>query len=265
METTTSRDGTTIAYDRLGDGPAVVIVDGATALRGPEPTELEQLLAAAGFTTYHHDRRGRGDSGDTLPYAIEREIEDIAAVIAAAGGSAYLYGMSSGGQLAIRAARALPEVGKVAVYEPPIIVDDSHAPLPTDYVPRLDRAVAEGRPGDAVSIFLTDAVGMPADFVGQIKQSPMWPGMEKVGHTIAYDGRIVGDSMSGRPLDPSSWGGVSVPALVVAGGASGSFMRTGGEALAGLQSRGSFAVLPGQDHNVDAKQLAPLLIDFFRG
>lgn len=260
METVTSRDGTTIAFHRTGDGPAVVLVAGALGTRGSGPGELEVLLAAAGFTAYGYDRRGRGDSGNTLPYAVEREIEDLEAVIEAAGGTAYVFGMSSGGQLALRSARALPQIHKLAVYEPPIIVDDSREPLPPDYVERLDAA----SPGEALTIFLTDAIGLPGPILDQMRGGPIWPALEGVAHTLAYDGRVVGDTMSGHPLG-AEWGEVAAPVLVVTGGASDRFMRDGGEALAALLPRASCEVLDGQDHNVDPKALAPLLIDFFRG
>jgi pimeloyl-ACP methyl ester carboxylesterase len=264
METVTSRDGTTIAFHSTGDGPAVVLVAGALGTRGSGPGQLEVLLAAAGFTAYGYDRRGRGDSGDTPPYAIEREIEDLEAMIGAAGGTARVFGMSSGGQLALRSARALPQIHRLAVYEPPIIVDDSREPLPDDYVERLDAATGAGRPGDALTIFMTDAIGLPGPMLDQMRGSPMWPALEGVAHTLAYDGRVVGESMSGHPLG-AEWGEVAAPVLVVTGGASERFMREGGEALAAALPNASCQVLDGQDHNVDPKLLAPLLIDFFRG
>ncbi|HEY0534089.1 MAG TPA: alpha/beta hydrolase [Actinoplanes sp.] len=259
METVTSRDGTTIAFHRTGDGPAVVLVTGALGTRGSGPGELEVLLAAAGFKVFGYDRRGRGDSGDTPPYAVEREVEDLEAVIGAAGGTAYVYGMSSGGQLALRSARTLPQIHKLAVYEPPIIVDDSREPLPPDYVERLDGA----SPGEALTIFMTDAIGLPGPILDQMRGGPIWPALEGVAHTLAYDGRVVGDSMSGHPLG-AEWGDVAAPVLVVTGGASERFMRDGGDALAALLPNATCEVIDGQDHNVDPKLLAPLLIDFFR-
>jgi pimeloyl-ACP methyl ester carboxylesterase len=260
METVTSPDGTAIAFHRTGDGPAVVLVTGALGTRGGGPGQLEVLLAAAGFTVFGYDRRGRGDSGNTLPYAVEREIEDLGAVIGAAGGSAYVFGMSSGGQLALRSARALPQIHKLAVYEPPIIVDDSREPLPVDYVDRLDAA----SPGEALTIFMTDAIGLPGPVLDQMRGGPLWPALEGVAHTLAYDGRVVGESMSGHPLG-AEWGEVAAPVLVVTGGASDRFMRDGGDSLAGLLPNASCQVLDGQDHNVDPTVLAPVLIDFFRG
>jgi pimeloyl-ACP methyl ester carboxylesterase len=260
METVTSRDGTAIAFHRTGDGPAVVLVAGALGTRGSGPGELEVLLAAAGFTVFGYDRRGRGDSGNTLPYAVEREVEDLEAVIGAAGGRACVFGMSSGGQLALRSARVLPQIHKLAVYEPPIIVDDSREPLPPDYVERLDGA----SPGEALTIFMTDAIGLPGPILDQMRGGPIWPALEGVAHTLAYDGRVVGDSMSGHPLG-AEWGEVAAPVLVLTGGASERFMRDGTDALAAVLPNASCEVIDGQDHNVDPKMLAPLLIDFYRG
>ena len=171
--------------------------------------------------------------------------------------------MSSGGQLALRSTRVLPQIHKLAVYEPPIIVDESREPLPGDYVERLDAATIEGRPGDALTIFMTDAIGLPGPILDQLRGSPMWPAFEGVAHTLAYDGRVVGDSMSGHPLG-AEWGDVAAPVLVVIGGASDRFMHDGGGALTELLPNASCQVLDGQDHNVDAKALAPVLIDFFR-
>jgi pimeloyl-ACP methyl ester carboxylesterase len=259
MQTVTSRDGTTIAFHSTGAGPAVVLVAGALSTRGSGPGELEVLLAAAGFTVFGYDRRGRGDSGNTLPYAVEREIEDLEAVIGAAGGRACVFGMSSGGQLALRSARVLPQIHKVAVYEPPIIVDDSREPLPPDYVERLDAA----SPGEALTIFMTDAIGLPGPILDQMRGGPMWPALEGVAHTLAYDGRVIGESMSGHPLG-AEWGDVAAPVLVLTGGASERFMRDGGEALAAVLPNASCAVIDGQDHNVDPEYLAPQLIEFFR-
>jgi pimeloyl-ACP methyl ester carboxylesterase len=259
METVTSRDGTTIAFHSTGAGPAVVLVAGALGTRGSGPGELEVLLAAAGFTVFGYDRRGRGDSGDTQPYAVEREIEDLEAVIGAAGGRACVFGMSSGGQLALRSARTLTQIHRLAVYEPPIVVDDSREPLPPDYVDRLEAA----SPGDALTIFMTDAIGLPGPILDQMRGSPLWPAFEGVAHTLAYDGRVIGDCMSGQPL-AAEWGQVAAPVLVVAGGASERFMRDGADALAEVLPHASCQVIDGQDHNVDPKLLAPVLIDFFR-
>jgi pimeloyl-ACP methyl ester carboxylesterase len=258
METVTSRNGTTIALDRSGEGPAVILVGGAFQHRAfdPRSAELAALLAEH-FTVFNYDRRGRGDSGDTAPYAVERELEDLEALIEEAGRSAFLYGSSSGGNLALTAAlRGLP-VGKLALWEPNFLVDDSRPPLPDDYVAELEARVAAGRRGDAVEYSLTTAVGLPAEFVAPMREAPMWPGMEEVAHTLAYDGRIV----DGFRLRTDELGSVSAPALVMAGGQA-PWMRSGAEALARALPNGTFRLLDGQGHDVAPDVIGPVLIEF---
>ena len=181
MKKVTSKDGTTIAFDQGGAGPPLILVGGATATRR-DYVPLAAVLAPH-FTVFSYDRRGRGDSGDTLPYAVEREIEDMDAVINEAGGSAFVFGHSSGAVLALEAARTLPsKITKLAVYEPPFIVDNSRSPLPEDYVAQLNAAIAAGRRGDAVEILMTKTVGVPAPFVAQMRNDPSWAAFEAVAH-----------------------------------------------------------------------------------
>lgn len=164
MNIVTSKDGTTIAFDRYGDGPPLIMVDGALGHRAfnPGAAEIAGMLGSR-FTLIFYDRRSRGDSGDTLPYAVEREIEDIAVLIDEVGSPAYLYGISSGAVLALRATAAGLPVAKLALYEPPFIVNDGRPPLPDDYIEHLDELIAAGRRGEAVEYFMTAAVGLPAE------------------------------------------------------------------------------------------------------
>src|SRR2546429_4582400 len=187
MRTVISKDSTPIAFDKSGHGPAIILVAGATATRLAEAS-LAAILAAQ-FTVFNYDRRGRGESGDTAPYAVEREVEDLEALIIEAGGSAFVVGGSSGAVLALEAARKLP-ITKLALYEPPFIVDDSRPPLPADYVSQLTALLASGRRGDAVAYFMTTGVGLPVAEVAQMRHDPMWPALEAVAHTLAYDGTI---------------------------------------------------------------------------
>lgn len=262
MQFTHSADGTKIAYDIAGEGSPVVLVGGATAHRAVDPATgaLAGLLAER-HTVLNYDRRGRGDSGDTLPYAVEREIEDLAAVIDAAGGEAAVYGMSSGGVLAIRAAGKLAGITRVAFYEPPVIVDDSRPALPGDYVERLDALLAEDQRSEALTLFMTAAVGVPAEYVGAMSAEPFWPAMEAIAHTLAYDGRVMGDTMSGKAL-PAEWAEIKVPALAVSGGASEPWVGAGSDALKTLLPNASRFVLEGQNHMVDPARLAPVLLEF---
>jgi pimeloyl-ACP methyl ester carboxylesterase len=273
MRQVTSKDGTTIAYDQSGKGHPVVLVTGALGVRSD--TMLAELLAPH-FIVFNYDRRGRGDSGDTPPYAVEREVEDIEALINDAGGSAFVYGLSSGAVLALEAASKLPtKVKKLALYEPPFIVDDSRPPVPRDYVAQLNEAIAAGRRGDAVEIFMTKAILIPAEFVAQMRHAPMgevfdaemrtpeWAEMEKVAHTLAYDGTIMGDTMTGKPLPPKKWASVTSPTLVIVGGNSEAFFHNGAQALVEALPSAQLSVLEGQDHAVAPKALAPVLVDFF--
>jgi pimeloyl-ACP methyl ester carboxylesterase len=261
MDTVTSQDGTTIAYDRSGDGPVVITVAGAFANRSFAPAAPSPL--GPDFTAVVYDRRGRNDSGDTAPYAVEREIEDLDALITALGGSAGVFGMSSGAVLALEAARQGVPITELALYEPPFIVDDSRPPTPVDYVPHLEELVASGRRGDAVEYFMTAAVGMPAEVVAPMRAMPMWPGLEAVAHTLAYDGAVMGDTMRGVPESIQRFASVRVPTLVLDGGASPAFQREAVRMLADILPHGERRTLEGQTHDVSMEVLAPVLRDFF--
>ncbi|HEY2269322.1 MAG TPA: alpha/beta hydrolase, partial [Streptosporangiaceae bacterium] len=214
MSTVFSADGTAIGFDAWGDGPPLIMIDGATAYRAMSPIAAQVgALLRDDFRTYAYDRRGRGESGDTPPYSVQREIEDVAALIDEAGGPAFVCGFSSGAVLALDAAAAGLPITRLALFEPPFVVDDSRPPRPADYVERLDAAVAAGRPGDAVELFMTGAVGMPAEMLAGLRESPFWPALEAVAPTIAYDGRIMGATMSGQPLPADRWAAVTVPTL----------------------------------------------------
>jgi pimeloyl-ACP methyl ester carboxylesterase len=265
METVTSHDGTTIAFDRTGQGPAVILVGGALTHRAIDPLNgpLAELLAAD-FTVYRYDRRGRGDSGDTQPYAVEREVEDLEALLAHAGGTAYAYGVSSGAVLVLHAARRLPGLTKLALYEPPFVVDGSHLPRGDDYIARTEQAVATGRPGAAIEEFMT-WVGIPPEELPSMRELPFWPAMEAVAHTLAYDYRVMGDTQLGRPLDAGRWAAVTAPTLVADGEKTEPFLHAGANAIARILPSSTRRTLPGQDHGVAADAIAPVLREFFKG
>jgi pimeloyl-ACP methyl ester carboxylesterase len=259
VETVTSRDGTTIAFDRLGDGPAVILVGGAFQHRAFDPRTADLAARLADhFTVLHYDRRGRGDSADTTPYAVEREVEDLQALTDQAGRSVFLYGSSSGGNLVLAAvARGLP-ARRVALWEPNFLVDASRPPLPDDYVAQLEERVASGRRGDAVEYFLTTAVALPPEFVAGMREAPMWAGMEAAAHTLAYDGRIV----DGFKLRADALRSVTTPALILAGGQT-PWMSSGAVALADALPNGAYRSLDGQGHDVAPDVIAPVLTEFF--
>ena len=263
MNTVTSSDGTSIAFDRTGEGPPLVLVGGALSDRAAAASLAEVL--APSFTVFAYDRRGRGDSGDTAPYAVEREVEDLEALVAEAGGSAFVFGHSSGAALALEAAaRGLP-VTKLALYEPPFIVDDGHEPLPDGYVERLAQLAESGRRGDAVEYFLISGPGVPPEVVAGMRSEPFWAGMERIAHTLAYDGAVMGDTMAGRPLPADRWASVTVPTLVMDGDQSPPWARNSVAALAEILPNAERRSLEGQDHGAASEVLAPVLVDFFIG
>jgi len=263
MSAAVSADGTVIAFSAWGEGEPLIIIDGATAYPAINPTneEVGRLLTDR-FRTHAYDRRGRGQSTDTAPYAIEREVEDLAALIDVAGGPVTVFGWSSGAVLALDAAAAGLPIARLALFEPPFVVDDSRPPLPADYVARLDAAVAAGRPGDAAALFLTAAAGLPAEAVDGIRQSGFWPVMEAVAPTIAYDGRIMGTTMSGGPLPRDRWAAVKVPTLVMHGTGTFPFIVTAARALADLLPTATLRPVPGEQHPAPADVLAGALREF---
>lgn len=281
MNTVISNDGTTIAYDQVGQGPAVILVTGALGFRSHEMQAGLVAPLEQHFTVINYDRRGRGDSGDTLPYAPEREYEDIEALIDAVGGSAYVYGLSSGAILALKAMRAFPhKVKKLALYEPPFILDDSRPPLPADYVEKINAAVAAGNRDKAVEIFMTEALLIPAEFVAMMRAPqpaeagaagepggaapPSWTQMESLAHTLAYDGEIVRELMTGNPWPPDTWASATSPTLVITGENSEPFFHDGAKALVRDLPNARHYVLAGQDHAVAPSALAPVLVEFFK-
>jgi len=258
-----SKDGTPIAYDRQGAGPVVIPIDGALCYRGfgPMPGLAERL--APRFTVYTFDRRGRGASGNTQPYALEREIEDIDALIQVAGGSAYLFGISSGGALALEAAIKLGhKVRKLAIYEAPYNAEPASRPQWHEYRTRLDAALAANRRGDAAALFM-QLVGTPEEQVNGMRQAPMWGQFESVAPTLAYDAAALGEDRL-PPVQRAAQ--VAVPTLIMDGGANLQvmpFMHESAAALAKAIPHAQQRTLAGQRHDVDMEVLAPVLVEFF--
>jgi pimeloyl-ACP methyl ester carboxylesterase len=262
MNTVRSADGTAIAYTRAGQGPPVILVDGALCSRsfGPMPKLAEQLTSH--FTVYTYDRRGRGESGDTAPYEPDREVEDIEALVALAGDTVYLHGTSSGAALALEAAKHIRSIAKLAVYEPPFIVDDTRTPMPDDWLPRLESLLADGRQGDAVKMFMR-FVGTPAIFTAVMPFTPVWGKLKAVAPTLSYDIAIMHEHQRGIPLTSAEWAAVKVPTLVAAGGKSPAWMTNGTRALADTLPDAAYRTLPGQNHMVKPQAIAPVLTEFF--
>ncbi|MEU8232967.1 alpha/beta hydrolase [Actinoplanes sp. NPDC048967] len=262
MPTVTSADGTTIAYETTGTGPALILVDGAMCYRDQGPARGLAAALADTHTVYLYDRRGRGDSGNTLPWSPQREIEDLAALLAAAGGTAYLLGTSSGAVLAADAADRLPGFSRLALYEPPFIVDDTHAPRPEAFLAETEALIAAGDTGGAVKKFLR-SVDMPGFAVRILALLPPFRKIKAAAHTLPYDLRILGDTGRGEPLDPARWSGVTAPALVLDGGKSPQYMRNAARALSEALPKAEYRTLPGQTHLVKPAALAPVVKEFF--
>jgi len=262
-QTVLSRDGTPIACERRGQGHPLILVDGALCSRAMGPSGPLAKALEGDFTVFRYDRRGRGDSGDTLPYAVEREVDDIEAVLRAAGGEAYVWGMSSGAMLALMAATRLPGITKLALYEAPLIVDDSRPATQGDWT-TIRQAIADDRRGDAVGAFLK-SVGMPGLLIAVMKLTPIWRKLKAVAHTLPYDGAIVAGDQLGKPLDPARWTSLGVPALVTDGGKSPLWMRHGNKALAQALPNARHQTLAGQNHMLKSAAHAPVLTAFFNG
>jgi pimeloyl-ACP methyl ester carboxylesterase len=259
MPTVKSKDGTTIAYDRLGSGPALILVDGALGSRstGFRP-ELATLLSGD-LTVYNYDRRGRNESGDTRPYAVQREVEDLEALIDEAGGSAFIYGMSSGAALALEAAARLGgKVRALALYEPPYGSPAFQGSGPDDYEPKLNRLLAEGKRSDAVDLFMS-VVGTPPEMIEGMHHAPIWPIFESIAPTLAYDAACMNGGVV--PYDRASQ--IQAPTLAMNGSEGFDFMKITAKALSETIPNGRYQELAGQRHDVDAKVLAPVLSDFF--
>jgi len=262
VEKVISKDGTPIAVDKLGSGPALILVDGAMCSRGfgPMPPLAKEL--ANHFTVYHYDRRGRGDSGNGFAYDVQREIEDLDAVIQLAGGSAMVFGISSGAALAGEAARQLRGIRRLALYEAPYVVDNTHEPLPPTFIADTRALVAANRRSDAVKKFMR-YVGTPAIAVFVMSLLPFWKKFTKIAHTLANDLEIIAPHHQSQPLPRDKWSVITIPTLVMAGGKSPAWMRNAMRAWADVLPNSVHQVLPGQTHMVKQAVLVPALSSFF--
>jgi pimeloyl-ACP methyl ester carboxylesterase len=258
MSDVTSKDGTTIAYDRTGSGPVVIIVGNVLGDRSQQ-APLAALLAPR-FTVFNYDRRGHGASGNTAPYAVEREFEDLDAILDASGGAAFVYGTSGPGVLALYAAGGglAPKIRKLAIWEPPFILEGSGRQAPKDYQRRLASLMTEGRRGDMVELFFVEAVGMPAEFVAQMRQAPWWPSQEEMAPTLIQNAEIMGDfSMPAERVAR-----VTSQTLVIDGGET-PWLSYAAQAVADALPHAERRTISGQPHNVAAEAMAPVLEEYF--
>jgi pimeloyl-ACP methyl ester carboxylesterase len=263
MSKVTSKDGTSIDYSKVGNGPLLIIVTGASQFRGTDPSlgELAQLLADQ-FTVVTYDRRGRGKSGDTLPYAVEREIEDIAALIEANGGRASLLGYSSGATLAIEATVAGLPIDKAIAYEPPFVVEGSgRDPDRSGLVAKIDGALAAGDRREVARIFFVENVGIPPEAFEGMMASPFGETLLSIAPTLTYDTKIV-DRAYPDQVWPERYRRNTVPVLLLDGDRTFPFLPFGVNALAKVLPNASRATLPGQDHGPAPQAIAPVIRDF---
>lgn len=261
--TVRSKDGTPIAYDSAGDGPALILVGGAFSFRRYKNwLQLVELLAPR-FRVWNYDRRGRGDSGDAPAYAVERELEDLDALVREAGGSAHVFGMSSGGVLALRAAAAGVPVDRAVVYQPPFSVGTSGHLPPPDFGTRLRELTAQDKRGAAASYFMRQGMGVPRPLVALFRLArPLWRNLEAVAHTLPYDYAVMDGTVHGKPLAREPWASIATPTLVVDGGKSPASLRKAADTLAAHMPNAERRTLEGQSHNLSMKMLAPVLEEF---
>lgn len=262
MPFVTSKDGTQIGYSVVGSGPPIVLVDGAMCWRGMGPaTPLAEELKDK-FTVYTYDRRGRGESGNTLPYTTQREVEDLEAVIGAAGGSAAVYAISSGVALALEAANTIPGITKLVLYEAPVFTDASRKPVPTDYVERMDQLVAAGDNAGAVKHFMRNGINVPWFGLLMMQLFGMFKKMAPVGHTLPYDTAFVAPLWTYKPIPKGRWSHATMPALVMGGSKSDTWMQNAQKAIAENLPNARHETLPGQNHMVPASAIAPKIKEF---
>ena len=261
MSTVRSKDGTQIAYEKAGSGPALVLVDGAMCYREFGPARDVSKALEDEYTVYIYDRRGRGESGDTLPYAAQREIEDLEAIIAAAGGDAFVMGQSSGAGLALIAAAGGVKMKKLASYEAPFVGLKLVKGQKADYLGTLTRYIAEGNRKKAIGYFMVDMVGGPWFLPLMMRTMPkIWKQLQAVAHTLPYDATVMGGDFE----VPASLKTITVPTLVMGGSKYAPNMKAAVEGVAAAVPGSTLVILPGQTHQVSPAVLVPELKNFFR-
>lgn len=263
MPFVTSKDGTQIGYSVVGSGPVIILVDGAMCSREMGPaTPLANELKAQ-FTVYTYDRRGRGESGDTKPYSTEREIEDLQAVIEAAGGSVKLYAISSGVILALETANVTPGITGLVLYEAPIFTDATRNPVPTDYVEHMNQLVAAGDNAGAIRYFMDKGINVPWFVLLMMQVMGMFRKMAPVGPTLPYDTAFVHPLWTYKPIPANRWPNVTVPVLTIGGGKSDQWMQNAQKAIAANLPNAQHRTLAGQNHMVSPTAIAPMIREFF--
>ncbi len=260
MNTVISKDGTAIAYEKLGTGEPLILIDGALCYRSFGPMKKFASLLSNNFTVYWYDRRGRGDSGDSPNYSPDREVEDLDALINEAGGSAFLLGLSSGAGLAIRAAEKKLKIKKMALYEPPFVWDKNGGKPAVDHEAALKEILMTGQRGKAVKYFMVTMVGAPAIAAFVMQLMPMWKKLKGVAHTLPYDSAIMGN----WSVPEEKISAITIPGLISGGGKSPANLQDPVKLIAKLLPNGTLKILEGQTHNVKAEALIPEVVEFFK-
>ena len=256
-----SQDGTRIAYETWGQGPALITVGGTTCDR----VLMRSTAQAFGeyFATINYDRRGRGESGDTSPYAVDREIEDIAALIEEAGGSACLYGHSSGAALVLHAVAAGLPVERFVLHDPPYAPDEPSQDAARAFARDIRDLLNQDKGAEAIEMTFR-GTGMPEDMIAEMRTSPRWPALIALAPTLAYDSAVMGDIDRGGSIPEDLAARATRPGLVLVGGQSQEFMMEVSRRLAALLPAGDHRVIEGQDHVVSPDILAPIVAEFLR-
>ncbi len=260
MSKVISKDGTPIAYSKTGKGEPLIMVDGAMCSRAFGPTPKMAPLLAAHFTVYTYDRRGRNESGDTLPYSVEKEIEDLDALIKEAGGSVYMIGFSSGAALTLNAAAKGLNIKKMILYEAPYVMNMGGHNPPIDAEKQFKQFIASGERGKAVTFFMKDLIGMPAIFPMIMSITPVWKKLKAVAHTLPYDAAVMRDYTIPAQLAAS----VDTPTLVAGGEKSPIQLRNSVQKLAEAIPNSELQILKGQNHNVSAGAIVPVMMEYFK-
>jgi len=260
MNTVISKDGTAIAYDKFGSGQPIILIDGALCYRSFGPMPKLAPLLAKNFTVFMYDRRGRGDSTDKKPYSVEREVEDIEALINEAGGSAFVAGLSSGAALGLLAVKSGLNIPKLVMYEPPYVLGKQSNQIPPDHVGQLNRLIANNRRSDAVKYFMVDMVGAPAIAAFIMRMLPMWKKFKSIAHTLPYDAAIMGNWSVPTKIVSS----ITIPTLIAGGEKSPATLRNAVKLISEALPNGTLRVLEGQSHNVKIEILVPMLTEFFQ-
>ncbi|KYG33347.1 alpha/beta fold hydrolase [Alkalihalobacillus trypoxylicola] len=262
----TSKDGTKIAYDKIGQGPALILVAGAFSYRKfTQQVELANLLSEH-FTVYNYDRRGRGDSSDTQPYHVDREIEDLQSLIDEAGGSAYIWGLSSGAVLSLLAAKKMESITKLALHEPPFVVKEEDRKAPKDFRSHLTSLISKNNRDEAIKYFMVKGMGAPSLVVSMMRIMPgVWSKLMAVAHTLPYDAALLDGYMDGKELSTECWSSIQIPTLVLEGTESPSSLRNSAKALASVLPHSQLVSKKGLGHTkkLHTKKISHELLTFF--